>query len=54
MLVEAGIDTRTAMEILGHRDLRTTELVYRHTRQGTVRQAMETLADVFAELRNVG
>jgi integrase len=54
MLVEAGVDTRTAMEILGHRDLKTTELVYRHTRQGTVRQAMESLADVVGELRHVG
>jgi integrase len=52
MLVEAGVDTRTAMEILGHRDLKTTELVYRHTRQGTVRQAMETLADVVGSLRD--
>jgi integrase len=52
MLVEAGVDTRTAMEILGHRDIKTTELVYRHTRQGTVRQAVETLADVVGDLRD--
>lgn len=54
MLVEAGVDTRTAMEILGHRDLKTTELVYRHARQGTIRQAMDTLAGVVGDLREVG
>lgn len=51
MLAEEGVPLRVAMEILGHRDIRTAELVYKHVREASMREAMNSLDTVFDRLR---
>lgn len=54
MLAELGVPPRVAMEILGHRDLATTELVYKHVREASMREAVNSLDTVFERLRSAG
>lgn len=53
MLAEQGVPLRVAMEILGHRDMRTAELVYKHARESAMRDAMTSLDSAFDRLREM-
>jgi integrase len=54
MLAEQGVPPRVAMEILGHRDIATTELVYKHVRETSKREAINSLGVVFDRIREAG
>jgi integrase len=51
VLAEQGVPPRVAMEILGHRDMRTAELVYKHAREASLHDAIRSVDMVFSQLR---
>lgn len=51
VLAEQGVPPRVAMEILGHRDMRTAELIYKHAREAAMHDAMRSAESVFNQLR---
>lgn len=52
-LAELGVPERTNMDILGHKDIKTTRMVYTHSSEAGKRQAAHQLGDLFADMRQV-
>lgn len=50
-LADLGVPERTNMDILGHKDVKTTRMVYTHSSEAGKRQAAHRLGDLFADVR---
>lgn len=51
LLAELGVPERTSMDLLGHRDIETTRMVYTHSSEAGKQRAASQIGEVFADLR---
>lgn len=54
LLAELGVPERTSMDLLGHRDVQTTRMVYTHASEAGKRQAALRIGEVFEDVRQTG